>query len=136
MTNDDRLSSSGRPIFEFVGRGGLVSDLVGEKLTEPFVATCLESIPGFRLLVPDENGYVLVAEAGTPVDVDAVEQRLCANPQYAYARRLGQLNALRLMPIPRLFDRYAQAHVEQGVRLGDVKPAALRSERAWIARLG
>ncbi len=53
---------SSRPILEFVGRGELVSDLVGEKLTEPFVAACLESVPGFRMLVPDsqENGYVLV----------------------------------------------------------------------------
>jgi hypothetical protein len=159
----DGLGLSGRPILEFVGRGRLVSDLVGEKLTEPFVAECLEHVPGFRLLVPDSrskigirppplatvhrqpctvhrapslNGYVLVTEAGALVDLADVERRLCANPQYAYARRLGQLEALRHVPIPRLFDRYAQAHVEHGVRLGDVKPAALRNERDWLVRLG
>ena len=134
----DWLEAGTRPILEFVGRGSLVSDLVGEKLTELFVAACLESVPGFRMLVPEShrNGYVLVAEAGAPVDIDAIDRRLCANPQYAYARRLGQLEALRHMPVSRLFDRYAQAHVEQGVRLGDVKPAALRNERSWLARLG
>jgi hypothetical protein len=131
-------STSGRPILEFVGRGNTVSDLVGEKLTEPFVATCLENVPGFRLLVParESNGYVLMAEAGATVSIEDIERRLCDNPQYAYARRMGQLEALRLMPIRRLYDRYAHAQVEQGVRLGDVKPAALRNERVWITRLG
>ena len=130
-------SASGRPILEFVGRGNAVSDLVGEKLTEPFVATCLETVPGFRLLVParESNGYVLMTEAGASVSIEAIEKRLCDNPQYAYARRMGQLDPLRLMPIQRLYERYAKAQVEQGVRLGDVKPAALRNERAWVARL-
>ncbi|HXH37793.1 MAG TPA: GH3 auxin-responsive promoter family protein [Thermoanaerobaculia bacterium] len=131
-------SDSGRPILEFVGRGNAVSDLVGEKLTEPFVASCLATVPGFRLLVPARasNGYVLMTEAGAPVSIEAIERRLCDNPQYAYARRIGQLEALRLMPIQRLYDRYARAQTEEGVRLGDVKPAALRNERAWVTRLG
>jgi hypothetical protein len=134
----DGLNSFGRPVLEFVGRGRLVSDLVGEKLTEPFVAACLERVPGFRLLVPEpeSNGYVLIVEAGVAVDVDDIERRLCENPQYAYARRLGQLDPLRLMPVEQLFDRYAQAHVGLGVRLGDVKPAVLRNERVWLDRLG
>jgi hypothetical protein len=133
----DGRSSSGRPILEFVGRGNAVSDLVGEKLTEPFVAACLENVPGFRLLVParESNGYVLMTEEGALVSIEAIESRLCDNPQYAYARRIGQLEALRLMPIQRLYERYASAQIEQGVRLGDVKPAALRNERAWVARL-
>lgn len=134
----DGLSRSGRAILELTGRGSLVSDLVGEKLAEPFVAKCLEGVPGFRLLLPesDHNGYVLAVEAGLAVDIDDVERRLCENPQYAYARRLGQLDRLRLLPVERLFERYAGAQVDEGVRLGDVKPAALRNERAWIARLG
>jgi hypothetical protein len=131
------LSVSQRPVLRFVGRGSLVSDLVGEKLTEPFVASCLEDIPGFRLLVPaaEGDGYVLAAETGVPVDLAGVERRLCHNPQYAHARRLGQLKPLRLHAFEHLFNRYARAQIEQGVRLGDVKPAALRNERAWIARL-
>jgi hypothetical protein len=132
----DGLSSSGRPILEFVGRGSVVSDLVGEKLAEPFVARCLEDVPGFRFLAPHDRGYVLAVEHGASVDVERVELRLCENPQYAYARRMGQLDALQLLPVRRLFDRYAQAHVERGVRLGDVKPVSLRNERAWVARLG
>jgi hypothetical protein len=134
----DGLNPYGKPILEFVGRGELVSDLVGEKLTEPFVAACLEHVPGFRILVPEPqtNGYALLAETGTAIDIDDVEQRLCANPQYAYARRIGQLKPLRLAFITNLFDRFAQAQIERGVRLGDVKPAVLRNERDWLGRLG
>jgi len=76
---------------EFVGRKGIVSDLVGEKLTEPFVAECLEHVRGY--LFPEGRGYVVAAEG--PVDLDDIEQKLCANPQYAYARKLGQLAPLR-----------------------------------------
>jgi hypothetical protein len=133
----DGRSASGRPILEFAGRGNAVSDMVGEKLTEPFVAACLEDVPGFRLLVPasGSDGYLLLAEAGAPVSIDDVERRLCANPQYAYARRIGQLSALRLIPVSRLYERYARTQVAQGVRLGDVKPAALRNEPGLFSRL-
>lgn len=77
---------------EFVGRKGVVSDLVGEKLTEPFVARCLENVRGY--LFPEGRGYVVASE--THVDLDAIEQKLCENPQYAYARSLGQLAPLRV----------------------------------------
>lgn len=132
------LAASGRPILEFIGRGALVCDLVGEKLTEPFAAACLADVPGFRLLLPavEGDGYVLAAEAGSKANVDRIEQRLCGNPQYAYARKLSQLKALRLMEVERLFDRYVEAQVRRGVRLGDVKPVALRIEPTWIATLG
>ncbi len=132
------LAPSGRPILAFAGRGGLVSDLVGEKLTEPFVADCLDGVPGFHVLVPDSerNGYILIAETDLSISLDDVEQRLRRNPQYAYARRLGQLQPLRLVRVARLFERYTEAHIKLGVRLGDVKPAVLRNERDWLDRLG
>src|SRR4051794_2312926 len=109
--------------LEFVGRGSLVSDLVGEKLTEPFVSCCLEPVAGFRYLAPDGNGYVLHAE--THIDVDQIEQRLCENPQYAYARKLGQLRPLRLATLDNLYDRYIDAQLARGARFGDIKPVAL-----------
>jgi hypothetical protein len=78
---------------------------------------------------------VLAVEAGAAVSATQIERRLSENPQYAYARRLGQLKPLRLLPVQRLFDRYARAQLREGVRLGEVKPVALRNERAWAARL-
>jgi hypothetical protein len=127
-----------RPVLEFLGRDALTSDLVGEKLTEPFVSQCLEGVPGFRMLVPATNGdgYVLVAERGRCASAEHVECRLCENPQYAYARRLGQLRALRLLEADRPYDRYVEAQLQSGVRLGDIKPLALRAEPVWFATFG
>jgi len=113
--------------LDFVGRSGVVSDLVGEKLTESFVASCLEDVPGFRLLSPDGegNGYVLMTDSSVMVDAGVVDARLCANPQYAYARRLGQLQSLRLVAVHNLQDRYLNAELARGARLGDIKPPVL-----------
>jgi hypothetical protein len=116
--------------LEFLGRRGIVSDLAGEKLTEAFVAQCVEHVPGFRFLAPDSNGYVLVTETGVPVNLESVETRLCENPQYAYARKLGQLRPLRLTQLRNLYDRYTQSQLARGARLGDIKPAVLRNE--WV----
>jgi len=127
-----------RPVLEFLGRDALTSDLVGEKLTEPFVAECLEEVPGFRMLVPaaDGGGYMLVVERGACASAEPVERLLCTNPQYAYARRLGQLRALRLCETDRPYDRYVDAQLKSGVRLGDIKPLALRAEPVWHATFG
>jgi hypothetical protein len=76
---------------EFAGRKGIVSDLVGEKLTEPFVASCLRDVRGY--LFPEGCGYVVASEG--EVNLDEIERRLRENPQYAYARTLGQLAPLR-----------------------------------------
>jgi len=134
----DGSSPAGRPSLEFMGRGELACDLVGEKLGESFVERCLQGIRGFRMVVPGTrgDGYVLLAENGSRADPGRVERRLCENPQYAYARRLGQLEPLRLMEVAHLFERYVDFQLQQGVRLGDVKPVALRAERTWAARLG
>ena len=91
---------------EFAGRKGIVSDLVGEKLTEPFVARCLENVRGY--LFAEGRGYVVASE--TAVDLDDIERKLCANPHYEYARKLGQLTSLRA--------RYVKSDI--------TKPIALR----------
>jgi hypothetical protein len=119
------------PILVFVGRSGLVSDLVGEKLTEAFVAQCLQSLPGFRMLVPVEGAgryYTLVTErryaAQSKALLPAVESQLVLNPQYAYARRLGQLGELTLTVMDDPLGLYME-HVAEKQRLGDVKVPAL-----------
>jgi hypothetical protein len=107
-------------LIEFIGRAG-TTDLVGEKLTEPFVAKCLEHIPGIRFLKPNCNGYLLYAE--NPADLEIIEQKLAENPQYAYARKLGQLAPLRHIPLDR--NAYIHDQLARGTRLGDIKPLAL-----------
>jgi len=134
----DGYSDAGQPILEFVGRGEFASDLVGEKLTEPFVADCLGAVRGFRMLVPTPrgDGYVLATDIAVGADMQQIEQRLCRNPQYAFARRMGQLHPARLVELHGLFDRYVDVQLKQGIRLGDIKPIALRNERTWLETLG
>lgn len=125
--------SDGNLQLVFLGRAGLVSDLVGEKLTEDFVARCLPADSGFTMLVPvlqPAPHYVLISDR--LVDAAAVEQRLFANPQYAYARRLGQLQPLQVLLVQNPLVVYQQRMASRGMRLGDIKPVALRPEVDWM----
>lgn len=126
------------PTLRFLGRAGRVSDLRGEKLSEPFVAETLRTIwgdagppnyaalrawsdrsrAGYELLVSDE---VVVASASAAAQ--RLETALCANPHYALARRLGQLDDVRAVRVPR---DTALADIEAHAgRMGDAKPRVL-----------
>ena len=103
------------PALRFVGRDRL-SDLVGEKLSEAFVAPILARLPVLAALRPIQApiaGYELLVEKapGTISDESAhlgsVEAALLANVHYAYARKIGQLAPLRLREVPRLTDLFA-----------------------------
>lgn len=125
------------PLLEFLGRTATV-DLCGEKLTEAFVIQALARFGlRFALLAPLSQG-----EAGYALNVDAAEVRpeqiavlaqdaecsLAANPQYALARKLGQLNPLAVARSERPFDVWQRRQLGRGQRLGDIKPPALSHE--------
>jgi hypothetical protein len=122
---------AGIPRLRFLGRVGVVSDLVGEKLTDSFAAHALASLPMGAALVPRRSPrphYQLWLEREVPNlgDVAAVvESRLAANPQYAYARSLGQLRELEIVCSPGFAQYRARLLAAQGGRLGDVKTCAL-----------
>ena len=122
------------PQVEFIGRSGLVSDLVGEKLSEAFVADCLKGIEGFAMLAPalePRPHYHLYVEIADSTLLEQVEQALQGNPQYAYARALGQLAPLRVVTVKQPLQRYQTWAMQRGQRLGDIKPPSLRSEPDW-----
>jgi hypothetical protein len=122
-------------VLDFLGRAGLVSDLAGEKLSEAFVADGLPAEGGFRMLIAqtDPPHYVLITDAdAAPWSAAAVEQCLCRNPHYRYARKLGQLHPLRVVPVHHPLAAYLDRMARQGVRLGDIKPVALRPETDWL----
>lgn len=112
------------PELRFVGREQ-TSDLAGEKLNEVFVGECLKDIEGFRMLLAlkDTPGYCLVLEKSrlTPDICKRVEDKLNSNPHYDYARRLGQLQPLKLLALDNPTDLYLKQALQRGVRLGDVK---------------
>lgn len=124
------------PVLRFLGRADRVSDLVGEKLSEAFVATALTAAgaSGFTVLAPHgPRGYVLVTDSPAPGLAERVEAALCANFHYAYARRLGQLDPVQpLVAGPDAAVRYLDACVRRGQRLGDVKVPALEVRGLWF----
>ncbi len=117
-----------RLVFE--GRTGMTSDMVGEKLTEAFVATALSALPCAAALFPKsvpKPHYELWLDetANDPARAALVETALCRNPQYAYARKIGQLGAL--VPVLKagfVTERHL-AKIHAGKRLGDMKHASL-----------
>lgn len=127
------------PVLRFSGRIGLTCDIVGEKLHESFVLSCLEDIPGFCMLVPvstPRSRYVLILDKDYEHEsnalIDFVETRLFRNPQYAYARNIGQLDRLECYEGSRPLHKYTQRLAAAGARLGDLKVTALRPETDWL----
>jgi hypothetical protein len=141
----DRLRCRGHagplPLLEFVGRE-VMSDLVGEKLSESFIGEALSPVEGAACLAPRAAAkpfYELLVEArrgGNLQRIAAlVDGRLCANPQYAYARRIGQLGPVVLRTVDRLLDRYMQVQVLRGRRLAGIKPPTLIDDARIYAAL-
>lgn len=116
-----------RPRFRFVGRRGVTSDLVGEKLHEQQVIEALSALGarGFLVAAPQAPGYELwLEDLG---QADRVMSLLRRNPYFDQALRLGQLAPVRAHRLPRdwplvLAKCLAEA---RGGRLGDVKLPAL-----------
>ncbi|MGH9659769.1 MAG: hypothetical protein ACRD96_14565, partial [Bryobacteraceae bacterium] len=130
----DRVAMRGwaqeTPMLEFLGRAGLTSDLCGEKLTEDFVIPRLPR--GFAMLAPSLDGgphYALFVDA--EASSAGVDDALGDNPQYRYARALGQLGPVRVHMVARGMERYTAHELARGRRLGDIKPPALSGDTGW-----
>lgn len=146
----DRIEVTGQldrtPCIRFVGRQDRVSDRVGEKLDEAFVANAIRTAlrqhrveADFAMLAPDRigpgMGYVLFVHATEPVPpalAPALERALRVNPQYAWAVDLGQLRPASICEVgPGAHGLYLERLRGTGARLGDIKPAALSPLEGW-----
>jgi hypothetical protein len=131
------------PLLEFIGRSGNISDICGEKLTEAFVQGQLRDIGGFAALFPcfSQRGYRLVVDASQYGEAEAqrlatrLDQRLARNPQYAYARQVGQLVPVSAARVTAAWDRYLQFECKRQRRLGDIKPPVLIQNEALFSAL-
>jgi hypothetical protein len=130
------------PCLRFIGRVGAVCDLVGEKLDEGFVATALaEAMPAarFALLAPNGDGsagYTLFSDAIAPDALERLDASLAANPQWRWARSLGQIAPLRAAAVSAAEAERAWLEHRRAACLGTVKPAALDADRGWAERFG
>lgn len=145
------------PLGRFVGRGGLMSDLVGEKLHDSFVQECLDrSLRSCGVTAtyvalaaavgrdadlslaskPTPCHYQLLVETTADAECTALaatlDRSLRANRYYGYARDLGQLGEIQLVRLPgppgAAWAAYEQA-MASGRLLGGLKPHALVRER-------
>jgi len=143
----DRVEVNGlvehTPSLRFLGRAGNVSDRCGEKLSEAFVTgivRTLASACSFALLAPEQTPrawhYTLYVQGDPPPNLAAeVDRALRANPHYALCRELEQLGPVEVFRIPtQAYERFTSAGVSKGLRLGDIKAAALSSCTDWSDR--
>lgn len=128
----------GLPRLVFLGRSGWVTDLVGEKLTEAFVAEVLMGLPVPGLLVACSGPvphyeFIVETQPDTANVAGRVDTLLCRNPQYGDARAFGQLGPVTMRVARDAIGRHSRA--EAGRRpLGAIKPPILVYERdaPWL----
>lgn len=147
---DDILEVTGHigaaPSVRLIAKRGLVSDLVGEKLDEAFVADVVARLldergidSAFALLAPrsDTAGYTLFIEGASPNRTFAtrLDRVLSENLHYELARRLGQLAPVQVLPVAQgAAETYIERMChEQRQRRGDVKPLSLSPLSGWSA---
>jgi hypothetical protein len=129
------------PLLRFEGRLDRGSDLRGEKLNATFaenaMRAALEEHPAsFALLAPELSSpprYVVYLEAATEPErlAASVEQRLCEELHYRYARELGQLGPVGVQLVTRGEQRVLKELARRGQRLGDIKPTGFDPRPIW-----
>ena len=134
------------PLLRLVGRGGPVSDRVGEKLHGDHVAEALGALrlaARFAMLAPDDGArparYALFVETDAddgPLAEAArrLDEALRANVHYGHARALGQLGPVAAVRVRDGAAGYLAGCRALGQRLGSVKPVALHHDGGWAAR--
>ena len=126
------------PVLKFTGRANHISDHFGEKLHEIFVRErlqlALRDTPhAFAMLACDRDAYVLYLESDAAVPLDALEQSLRESYHYDLARRLGQLQPLRLQRVQNAAATYLRVKSATQI-LGDIKIPALDRDQGWSER--
>ncbi len=132
----DRVKVTGwhrnAPLLQFIGRADAVSDLVGEKLGEEFVAQALRDLApaAFCTLLPVQakmgaSYYCLLTDDPRPSLHHSLEAALMKSYRYREARWLGQLEAVRIISQPQMRSALHDALIVSGMKAGDIKDRAL-----------
>ncbi len=133
----DRVKVSGyyehTPCLDFVGREGVVCDLVGEKLHEQCVKEAIAQLhladSRFQMLIPvpfsEGPSYYLLLLDKLEADAEDVSRRLDELLQGSYryreARLMGQLNVPKVHVAADAQERCLEYFARQGMRWGNIK---------------
>ncbi len=115
------FDSEGKPQLIFLGRRGMVSDLVGEKISVDSVSAAFERSGARGFLAVCDRGYELWIERQE--QAGEVLSYLKSNPYLRQALDLGQLAPMkvRLLRMGWTTDFSLMLARRQGCRIGDVK---------------
>lgn len=132
------------PTIRFVGKSNHTSDMFGEKLNPRHVAGIINRLfdgltVRFCMLAPDtstgKHHYTLFIQCHEEIPPGTslrMENLLQENPNYRYCVDLGQLHPVRIYKIDGSgCARYEERCLEQGQKLGDIKPTALSTLDNW-----
>jgi hypothetical protein len=141
------------PVLKFVGKADAVSDLVGEKLSEPHVRSVMDRLaaafnfrPRFALVAPVMNRparYRLYLQAPGVTSgslrvvqlQNELEVGLGENPYYRHAVAVGQLAPADVAVLDNGGEcgwlLYERRCLEEGQKCGDIKPVALDRRPGW-----
>lgn len=120
----DRVRITGHyyktPVFKFLGRTGQTCDLAGEKFSEEVLR---EIFPEDILFIPENRRYVVLTGSSA-----LIEQRLLSIFHYDLARKLRQLDEVRIIQVKNPSEVWLKYCQSQGMRLGDIKERILISD--------
>jgi hypothetical protein len=150
----DRIRTEGRvgetPCLRFLGREDRGSDLVGEKLGEPFVRSVLTAVFGesghCSFLVATRVGSGTVAyrcvsdHPRAAEDAAAVAQQIDANLarsfHYRQALRVGQLGPVAVDYRPDARSTWEAIHLGRGLQWGDIKFESILPQPVSVSNSG
>jgi len=91
------------------------------------------AVPSETRAIAEYRVFCLLALDRTDEARRRIEDMLHDNPQYAYARQLGQLQALDVVCAPGFAQHRARQLAARGMRLGDAKSCALILDRTELS---
>ncbi len=141
---NDRIEVTGfrhrTPCLRFLTRNNMTSDLFGEKISQAQAERICGNLPcafTFAMIAPEPveqtYRYALYIEAETvPPEITAhLENGLCENYHYRHARNLGQLEQAVVHRVDNGTRKVRCYMAGCGLREGDIKLTALRTETHW-----
>ena len=132
------------PCLEFIGRSESISDLVGEKLNEDFVADVINSLQlegtFFTSLVPiiqPKPHYLLLldqANLTSEIIAQRLDEELMQSYHYRQARLLDQLSPAKVLISKEVPEIILRHQVQSGKKWGDIKHQLLIN-KPWLFRV-
>ena len=135
------------PLITFLGKEAKNSDYFGEKLNEGFVNQKLNElfekeniVPSFYMVCPERDKekffYVLYLQSNEiknfGVIADVLDFKFRENFHYDYCRKLNQIDKLKIFHVKGDGKKiYQERCVNEGQKIGDIKPSILHNKIGW-----